>query len=93
MDLDVQHDIVARKFVVDLNGEEAYVAYAPTGDRRLDFRSTFVPPAHRHQGIGEQLVKHALDHARQSEYEVIPTCPFVRRVVERNPEYQEVTIG
>ncbi len=86
-ELDIRHDATRRRFVADLGDEEAYLAYSPAGGGRLDFTSTFVPPSHRRQGIGERIVRHALDYARRNGYEVIPTCPFVRRVIEEHPEY------
>lgn len=71
-------------------GDEAYVAFEEAGEGRLDFRRTFVPEPHRHQGIGERLVLSALDWARQQGRTVIPTCPFVDWVVDRNPAYEDL---
>jgi hypothetical protein len=87
--IDIRHDEERGRFVADLEGEDAYLEYSPAGEGRLDFTSTFVPPSHRHQGIGERIVKHALAYARERGYEVIPTCPFVRQVIEEHPEYLE----
>lgn len=87
MDLEIRHDVDRQKFVTKLDGKEAYLRYARTGDRSLDFTSTFVPPEHRNRGIGERIVMHALDYARDRDLSVVPTCPFVKRVLDRHPEY------
>lgn len=90
MNLEILHDEAKGKFSTELKGSEAFLLYRPVGDNELDYRSTVVPDQHRHLGIGEQIVKHALEFARENGYKVIPTCPFVTWVVERNPEYREI---
>lgn len=92
MTLKVRKDETESKYLADLEHGEAYVAYNELDDERLDFRSTWVPPEHRKRGIGESLVLRALESARREGYRVIPTCPFVTWVVERNPEYRELLV-
>lgn len=86
---DVKHDREAGRFEIDLEAGTAFVDYE-LENGVLDLRSTFVPPAHRHRGIGERVVLAALDHARAHGYRVIPTCPFVPDVIERNPAYRDL---
>lgn len=90
LEIETRHDPAERKFFAVVDGEEARLDYAPTGERTLDYRHTFVPERLRSRGIGEHLVKDALDHAREHGTRVIPTCPFVRRIIERNPEYSDL---
>lgn len=92
MALKVRKDESESKFVADLEHGEAYVAYVELDGDRLDFRSTWVPPEDRNRGLGERLVLHALDRAREAGARVIPTCPFVTWVVEQNPEYEEILV-
>ncbi len=82
----IHHDPESRRFAAALECGEAYVAYRPL-DGALDLVSTWVPRQHRGLGIGERIVLHALDYARAHGLEVVPTCPFVPRVIERHPEY------
>lgn len=93
MDLEIRHDRDRQRFVAPLNGKEATLRYSEAGERRLDYRSTFVPEEHRHKGIGERIVIEALDWARDNGYEVIPTCPFVKRVLDEHPEYGDLLAG
>ncbi len=86
MRLEIRHDASRGRFFAVIDGKEAYLSYRPAGGKKLDYRSTFVPADQRGRKIGERLVKHALGYARENGYEVIPTCPFVRWVMEREPE-------
>lgn len=86
---EVTHDAEAGRFEIDLEAGTAFVDYE-LDDGVMDLRSTWVPPAHRHRGIGERVVVAALDHARARGYRVIPTCPFVPDVLERNPDYRDL---
>lgn len=86
----VNHDEERGGFFADLDGREASLTYRPHGENVLDFRSTFVPPRDRGHGIGERLVLAGLEYARENSLKVVPTCPFVSRVVKRHPEYQSL---
>ncbi|MDX1393695.1 MAG: GNAT family N-acetyltransferase [Gemmatimonadota bacterium] len=87
---DIRHSRERHRFELALEKGEAYVEY----ERRegvIDLLSTWVPPAHRNRGIGEAIVVRALEFARDRGLEVIPTCPFVPRVIDRNPEFRSLT--
>jgi len=90
MKIQTQHDLGKRRFFAVVDGGEARLDYVPVGDRALDYRHTFVPESLRGRGIGERLVKDALEHARENGYRIVPTCPFVRRIIERNPGYRDL---
>ncbi len=90
MTLNIQHDPTKAKFFAGAGGREAYLSYTAEDDSTLDYRRTLVPEEQRHQGVGERIVVHALEYARENRYRVIPTCGFVRWVVEQHPEYQKL---
>ena len=79
MDVTVVHEPTRRRFVAHAGGLEQDV---------VDFRSTYVDPSLRGHGVGEKLVRQALDWAREEGLKVIPTCWFVDTVVRRHPEYE-----
>ncbi len=53
---------------------------------RIALVHTEVLPTHRGQGVGDRLVRFALDDARRRGLRVIPSCPYVRAYLERHPE-------
>ncbi len=79
----IRHDREDRRFVVTIDGAEAYLAYVPAADGSVDFRSTFSPPELRGRGVAAALVAEALSWARNEGLEVIPSCSYVRRYLER----------
>lgn len=93
MQLDIRNDQARRTFVARVDGHEATLRYAPVDHRTLEYTSTEVPPALRGRGVGQAIVRHALDHAQRHGYQIIPPCPFVRRFVERNPAYAALVAG
>lgn len=51
---------------------------------------TEVPDELGGQGIGSSLVQTALQHARDNELTVLPSCPFVAAYVSRHPEWEDI---
>jgi predicted GNAT family acetyltransferase len=84
----IRHEPAARRFALDLDGGTAYITYRAIDERVLDFDHTFVPPPLRGGGIASRLAAHALQHARDHGYRVVPSCPFVAAFVNRHPEYR-----
>ncbi len=89
---DVRHDAEGERFVLPLEAGEAVLDYR-IEDGTADFRRTFVPEAHRNEGIGEEIVLAALRWARDRGLAVKPTCPFVDRVLERHEEFRDLVDG
>lgn len=42
------------------------------------------------QNVGYQLVKTAVEYARQHSLKIIPLCPFANSVFKRKPEFADV---
>jgi uncharacterized protein len=74
-----------------LDGAEVVaVADYQVRDDVLVMPHTVVDPARRGQGLGEQLVRHALDDVRGSGRRVLPACWFVAEFMEQHPEYADL---
>lgn len=84
----VRHDEAGHTFVLTVEGANALLHYQPVDAGTVDFQSTYVPAALRGRGIGNRLVCHALDWARERGLKVIPSCWFVSDVVALHPEYR-----
>ncbi|HEY7471973.1 MAG TPA: GNAT family N-acetyltransferase [Gemmatimonadota bacterium] len=93
MELHIAHDTDHNRFVARTAHGEATLKYTRSDADTLDYRSTFVPEQDRGRGVGEALVLHALDWAEENDFQVIPSCPFVRRVLAEHPERSKVNAG
>lgn len=87
MSLELRHEEPHQKFVATVEGEHCVIDYAKPLPKVLDFTSTRVPDTLGGRGIGTQFVKAALDWAREHDYQVIPSCPFVAHVMDKDPDY------
>ena len=83
MSIDVHHEPQNRRFVTVIDGHEAYLAYLPAGEGKVDFLSTYSPPELRGRGVAAALVAEGLSWARAEGLEVIPSCSYVQRYLER----------
>src|SRR4051812_9009324 len=90
MDVEVVHEPTRGRFVARADDKESQLIYRRLDDSVVDFRSTFVDPALRGKGVGDKLVCHALDWARDEGLKVVPSCWFVDTVVRRHPEYEPI---
>ena len=90
MEIEVQNDEQGRQFHAEVDGHRAHLDYLKHQDGTLDLLHTEVDPALRGKGVGEAVVRYALDAARGRGVKVIATCPFVRKFVERHPDYQDL---
>lgn len=74
----IQHQLEQQRFVLQLDGAEAVLDYALSGDS-INFHHTFVPPAFRGKGLAEKLVRHGLAWARQQQYQISASCWYVQK--------------
>lgn len=72
-----------------VEGYEAVVEYT-LKDNVIDLYRTFTPPELRGKGVAGKLVKYALEHAKENNLKVIPTCSYVRGYIERHENYKEL---
>ena len=78
-------------FFIDENGEWiAELAYIKSGDGQITIDHTEVDEKLRGQGVGEDLVKAAVDFPRESCLKIKLICPYARKVFEKNPDYGDV---
>lgn len=91
MNITVTHQPDAKQFVSIIDGAIATLSYTVSNDGKTwDYYSTFVPSALRGKHIGQALVKYALTYAKENQLNILPTCPFVKSIIEAHPEYQSL---
>jgi len=86
----IQHDAADRRFYVRLPEGEAYLSYEEVGDGTLDLRHTIVPGPAQGRGVGDSLVRAALDYAREQGARIVPSCPFVQAWLDDHPDEQDL---
>ena len=87
----IQHHADDQQFTANDEKPVGFLNYTILPDRKtLDYHHTFVPPEFRGKHIAQDLVKFALDYAKENNYKVIPSCPFVKLFIDRHPEYKDL---
>ncbi|GGD09893.1 GNAT family N-acetyltransferase [Halopseudomonas salina] len=82
-EITIQHDLADKQFYVTIDGSRAYLAYMDLGRKTLDIYRTFVPNALRGKGLAAKLTERALQFASEEGYQVIPSCSYVERYMQR----------
>jgi len=90
MSMRVFHEESARRFVIPTDLGNAVLEYERPDPLAIDLYRTYVPNTLRGRGAAAALVRHALEFAGDEGLEVLATCPYVKRYVERHPRYKEL---
>lgn len=88
---EIINDKQGSRFVITVDGLEVYELYAEDKGT-IDLYSTYTPPKLRGRGLAAEVVKAALEYAKEKKLKVIPTCWYVRKYVDEHPEYKELII-
>lgn len=90
MAYDIRNNERDSQFETNVDGHIAYAAYDLEHPDRIVFTHTVVPEELSGRGIGGEIVKYALDHARSKNMTVVPQCSYVAAYIRKHPEYQEL---
>ena len=91
--MEIQREEHGRKgaFFIDQDGEWiAELTYVKSGPDRIVIDHTEVDEEHRHKGLGTELVKRAVEYARENNIKIRATCPFAKKVIEETDDYRDV---
>jgi predicted GNAT family acetyltransferase len=78
-------------FFIEKDGEWiAEMTYAREGARKMVIDHTEVDESMKGKGIGKKLVEVAVKYARANNLLIKPTCPFVKSVLEKSEDYEDV---
>ena len=78
-------------FFIEENGEWlAEMTYSREGARKMVIDHTEVDDSLKGKGIGKYLIEAAVHYARKNNLLIKPTCPFVKSVMEKDAEYEDV---
>ncbi|NLO72407.1 MAG: N-acetyltransferase [Porphyromonadaceae bacterium] len=56
----------------------------------IDVDHTGVNPELKGLGLGKHLMEELIKFAKENDLKVIPSCPYVKIMIERNIDYQQV---
>lgn len=87
---DIRNNEEASQFETTIDGHVALTAYELEEPNRIVFTHTEVPEALAGRGLAGEIVKFALDHAREKKLTVVPQCAYVASYIKRHPEYQDL---
>ena len=91
--MEILRDEHGRKgaFYIDEDGEWiAELTYYRNGDNTIVVDHLEVDEKFRDEEIGRDMVKAAVDFARENGLKIKPDCPFTKKVIDETPEYQDV---
>lgn len=94
--MEIQREEHGRKgaFFIDRDGEwVAELTYFKSGDGEITIDHTEVDPELRGDNLGEDLVKAAVDYARENNLKIKAVCPFASKVIDETTEFQDVLAG
>lgn len=79
------------RFYVYVGGVEAgYIQYQVLPSGNLNANGTLVYDAFRDQKLGTPLFERLVAYARGLGVKMVPTCPYVLKMLERHPELADV---
>ncbi|MFI6500488.1 GNAT family N-acetyltransferase [Nonomuraea typhae] len=93
MPVEIVDNSTESRFEILVDGRVAGFADYKLLPTKIVFTHTEVLPDFEGQGLAGQLVRHALDASRDAGLQVSPLCPYVKRYIDRHPEYQPLLGG
>ena len=78
-------------FFIEENDEwVAEMTYVISGENEITIDHTEVDESLQEKGIGRDLVAEGVKYARENNLKIVPACPFVKKVINETPEFQDV---
>lgn len=68
----------------------AEMTYSMAGSDKFIIDHTEVEEAYKGKTLGLQMVKSAVDYAREHNMKIMPLCPFAKKMFDKHPEFADV---
>ncbi len=92
--MDIKHEKSGDKggaFVAAQDGRNAgKMTYRKSGDSEITVDHTEVHDDFRGEGVGKKLLMNVVDYARTNNIKIVPQCPYVKSVFDKEPELRDV---
>ena len=92
--MQIQRDEHGRKgaFYIDEEGEWIAELTYFTNNGVMTIDHTEIDEKLRGEGIGQDMVKAAVEYARENDLKINAVCPYAKKVIERTPEFQDILV-
>ncbi|MBX3100657.1 MAG: N-acetyltransferase [Salinibacterium sp.] len=91
MATEVIQDASMNRFELLVDGQSVGELDYQIRDNTIVITHTEIDPAQQGGGLGGELVRGALNLIRaETDYRVIPVCPFTGPWIDRHPEFQDL---
>lgn len=77
-------------YILENGNKIAVLDYVFAGPNKFIIDHTEVAINQEGKGLGKILVKAAVDFAKETQYKILPLCPYAKSIFDKNPEYSEV---
>lgn len=74
----------------DIKEPLAEITFVESGEDRIVVDHTYVSNELRGQGVAGKLVEEVVQYAREKNKRIIPLCPYVKKKMDKTPEFQDV---
>jgi hypothetical protein len=83
---EVEHDTAAHRFSAEVDGQRAVLDYTLVDDV-MTITHTGVPAAIGRRGIAGELMRAALQLARESHWKVVPACSYAAAYLRKHGDH------
>ncbi|GGQ34262.1 putative GNAT family acetyltransferase [Actinomadura coerulea] len=90
MSTEISDNAGQSRYEIRLDGDLAGFAEYERGEGALVFTHTEVDSAFEGKGVGSALARGALDDVRSQGLSVVPLCPFIKKWIDRHPDYHDL---
>jgi predicted GNAT family acetyltransferase len=94
--IEIRHERSERggRWVATIAGREsegeAELTWVRQGENVIRANHTYAPPSLRGSGLAPALVERMIADARAEGFKVNPTCPYIRDMFARRPEWADL---
>lgn len=89
--MDVKDNKERNRFETEIDGHQAFVEYSVKPDI-IVLEHTKVDKALGGRGVGSELVEAVLLQIELRGLKVIPKCGFVRKYIDKHPEWESLVV-
>lgn len=82
---------INNQFIAHIDQREAgLIEYSTVNENTIILAHTEVGDDFRGQRVGQTILEHIVEYARENNIKLIPLCPFTKAQLDKHPEYHDV---